>query len=289
MFSFEQLAAQPQGETGRAPYDRWLTLDGSEVALFYRTPDSFYVRFQGKADFALSIETGSVTCTPAPHVADQIIVDLFHNQVVPLLLNHQGELVLHASAVSSPSGALGFIGHSGSGKSTLAAYFAQSGHPFLTDDGLLLQPTDPDYTVNPYRPYLRLWPDSDNALFQRGYATESYGQDGKSLIDAGPLLPFQHRPVAIAALFLLGPGKSDAVAISRLKPAVALMELIKHSFILDVEDQPRLKGHFERLVRLSEAVDCFVLDYPREYEALPKVVTAVLRSVEKAKVHVANG
>lgn len=285
MFDFEQLEARPQNEIAHACYDRWLTPEGEEVALFHRTGDGFLVRFSGKADFTLPMDDRRVACTPAPDIPDQIVIDLFYNQIVPLLLNFQGELVFHASGIATKAGALAFLGQSGRGKSTLAAYFANAGYPFLTDDGLLLKRVGTTYTVNPNRPYLRLWSDSDSAVFEREPAADEGEQDGKALIDAGPSLPFQDQPLPLAALYLLGPGAAESVVISRLNPALALSELIKHSFILDVDDRPRLRAHFDRLVQIAEAIDCFTLDYPRQYEALPEVIAAVLEHVQSGDLN----
>ncbi len=276
IFHLEQLAAKPQGEIEDSPYDRWLSVEGQDVALFYRTDQSFLVRFQDKADFELSVGRGVVTCTPAPDVSGQTTIDLFHNQVIPLLLNHQGELVLHGSAVAGSTGALGFIGQSGSGKSTIAAYFAKAGHPFMTDDGLFLKEAGSAYNVEPYRPYLRLWSDSNQAVLGRKPPTAEEGEDNKTLIDAGPSLPFQETPLPLAALYLLGSREVEKVSVERMKPDLALLALLKHSFILDVDDRQRLKAHFERLAKLSEAILCFTLEYPRDYGVFPELIPTVL-------------
>lgn len=275
-FDFETLPPRPQEAINQIPFDRWLTTDGGIVALFFRTPEGFLLRFPGRADFALTRKDFRVTCTPVLEASQQQIADLFYNQIVPLIHHGRNKLVLHASAVAGPVGVLAFLGHSGQGKSTLAASLAMLSHPFLTDDGLLLEPAGLGYAVTPNRPYLRLWSDSANAVIGSALATADSDEVGKTLVDAGQSLPFQDHPLPLHIAYLLGPGTSETAVIERLNPAQALSELIKHSFILDVDDRQRLHAHFDRVVRLAETITCFTLDYPRRYEELPKVIDAIL-------------
>jgi hypothetical protein len=49
-------------------------------------------------------------------------------------------------------------------------------------------------------------------------------------------------------------------------PPQALVELVKHSFLLDIEARDMLIRHFDDLTRLAELPIYFRLDYPRDYE-----------------------
>ena len=68
----------------------------------------------------------------------------------------------------------------------------------------------------------------------------------------------------------------------KLNAAEALAQLIQHAFILDVEDRARLKAHFGRLGELAASVPCYALDYPRDYQHLPKVIEMVINDGERA-------
>lgn len=277
MAEFEQLAAHPQEPLSQKPYDHWPLPGSSEAALmFYRTPTGFLLRFPGVADFTLAVQDRQVLCTPVPDASQQTISAVYFNQVVPLIRNHDGELVLHASAIAGKAGALAFLGPSGRGKSTLAAAFARAGFPFLTDDGVVLEAVGAAYAVKPNQPFMRLRSDSEAAIFNRSGTDANDMCDGKNHVISGPDLPFQECSVPLRAIYLLGPGESDGVAIERLKPAAALSELIKHSFILDVDDRARLRTHFDRISSLAEIAACFAFDYPRRYEELPQVMNAIL-------------
>jgi hypothetical protein len=64
------------------------------------------------------------------------------------------------------------------------------------------------------------------------------------------------------------------IDIKRLNPAQALVRLLQHAFILDVDDRCGVGAHFERLATLAGRAACFQLDYPRNYDSLPSVLTA---------------
>lgn len=272
----QELESRPQSSLTNPCYDRWLNEDGETVTQFFRSNDGFIVRFLDQGDFAIDIRDWLVSCVPVPHADPDIIRDLYLNQIVPLILGHRGELVLHASAVASPAGALGFVGASGRGKSTLAAAFARQGYAFITDDGLLLRQDGDDYLAHPNNPRVRLRDDSEQALFGDGAADRADGMPHKRHIPASDELPFQEHPVMLRAIYLVGKGEAETTRIAHLTPAEALAALIAHSFMLDVEDRPRMRGHFTRLAELAASQPCFALDFPKRYDYLPRVIADLL-------------
>jgi len=275
MMQFRQEAPQPQRALPEPPFHFWET-QGDVTAEFRRNANGFLLRFVGRADFTVDLTDAIVTCVPAPGVPASLIAALRYNQVEPLLLNHAGKLVLHAAAIVSGGRALAFAGASGRGKSTLAAAFARHGHPFLTDDGLLLEPVADGYLAVPSLDSVRLRIDSEAALFARSPAATPDDRGGKSLVPAGLTLPHQPRPVPLEALYFLGEGACEGAAFARLAQAEALLALTRHAFILDVDDRERVRANFERLAQLSQTVPVFTLDYPRRYDGLPGLIRAIV-------------
>ncbi len=81
--------------------------------------------------------------------------------VLAYLLQCQGYLVLHGSAVLINNTAIVFSGRSGAGKSTLADAFVQKGYPLITDDLVVIRYNDQgQYCIVPGPPQLKLWKDS---------------------------------------------------------------------------------------------------------------------------------
>ena len=278
---FEQLATRTQEPLPLEPYDRWLTLDGDVASLFYRQGDKYLLRILELADFSIDLGERLVTCNPAPEVTDETIADLYFNQIIPLIMGTDGELVLHASAVAVNRHGIAFLGSTGRGKSTLAAAFAREGHGFLTDDGLILDASDDSYLVRPRRPILRLRPDSEAAILHLPLVDPADIGQLKTRVAARSEIPFHADAVPLSALYLLAePRPRYDVAIVRLSPAAALSAMIGHSFILDVEDRPRMKAHFDRLAQLAVQLTCYSLDYPRRYESLPSVIDAIIEHAQ---------
>lgn len=283
-----QLApGKEQVALSTSPYDRWLSPDGVCQAEFHRHDGGFVIRFPRQADFVLTHpgegEAFAITAQPTPEASAEQIETLFHNAIQPLLGNHNGGLYLHGSAVQLQAeagpAAIAFLGLSRSGKTTLAGAFAKSGHPFLTEDVIDLRLESAAYLLKPKRSQLRLFQDSAEHLFAenlQGGKTPGSDHVGKQGYGAGDTLLFSPNAAPLRRIFLLGNDHTAPLSLRRLSPHEALTALMPHSFILDVEDKPRLRGHFTRIGDLAEAVECYALDYPRDYQELPRVISAIL-------------
>lgn len=280
MVVFRPSPAREQPPLDSQPYDRWILPDGFVKAEFHRLPDGFLLRFPGEADFAITPESASVTGWPVPGTDPAHFRSLFDNAVLPLLGDHHGGLFLHGSAVAIDGRAVAFLGHSGAGKSTLAGAFARAGHPFLTEDVIELLPEGGRYLVQPKPTGVRLCVDSAAWLL----GEDGIDPDSSGKIDiAGTALPFHDRPAPLAAIILLGGEPDGEPAIAPLAPATTVPSLLPHSFVLDVEDKPRLRGHFGRIGALCDALPFYRVDYDRDYARLPAVLVAIIAAVTEGK------
>jgi len=55
------------------------------------------------------------------------------------------------------------------------------------------------------------------------------------------------------------------------------MELVKNSFLLDIEEKQLLAWHFDEMVKLVKLPIYYRLDYPRRYDDLPSIREAIAR------------
>jgi len=282
---FQAAAARGQVPLSISPFHTWAFPDGALWTEFYRTDSGYLLRFPDLADFEVSADGLGVTCFPAPEVSEATSQHLYLNQVLPLVLSRLGKLVFHASAVEVGEGAIAFVGESGRGKSTLAASFAVSGSRFLTDDGLVVEERGSGYEILPSHPSIRLWADSEGALIAPGVETAPrLDFTSKSRFLAGEAVRFCDRPRPLWRVYFLGDGSAEALTIEPLSPAQALVEWVKHSFLLDVEEQALLAGHFDRVARLANRPIHYRLDYPRRFEDLPAVRRAILGHAQEEGV-----
>jgi hypothetical protein len=269
----QRAAAAPQ-PLGIAPFDRWLSLDGEEAALFYREDGGYLLRFVDCADFRIAGDGAEVLAMPFPGTDPEMLADLYFNQILPLILARTGQTVLHASAVVVNGHGIAFVGATGRGKSTLAAAFARAGHAFLTDDGLIAVAGADGYAIQPRRPILRLRSDSQAAVLAA--SGEGTVDLAKQRVAASGLVPFHDQPVPLSAIYVLGESRApEHPVVGPLAPAAALAQLMQHCFILDVEDRARVSALFAALADLVERVPCAELDYRRDYAALPDVIAAL--------------
>lgn len=260
------------------PFHQWCFPDGTVCADFFRSGSGYLLRFPELADFYVSGDGASVTSYPVLDTSVSTIEHLYLNQVLPLALSRQGKLVFHASAVETVDGAIAFMGVSGRGKSTLAASFAGSGFRFLTDDGLLLEKSADGYLVQPSHPSIRLWDDSRQALVHEAAMLAPPVQyTPKARILSDGVLPFCDEARRLRRVYFLGNGNSSEVCIERMTPSEALIGLVNHSFLLDIETQDVIAKHFDELTQLVKMPIYYRLDYPRRYEDLPRVREAIMR------------
>ena len=276
MSGFSLESARPQVPLTELPFHEWTFPDGTLWTQFFRSDVGYLLRFPDLADFQVSPDGLSVTCSPAPDVTDTTPHHLYLNQVLPLMLSKQGKLVFHASAVEIADGAVAFVAESGRGKSTLAASFAISGFRFLTDDGLVVEVSGRRYQALPSHPSIRLWEDSEAALIPPGAETAPALEfTSKSRFLAGDAIAFCDQPRPLRRVYFLGDGRASEITFQRMNAAEALVEWVKHSFLLDVEEKPLLASHFDEVAKLANQPIYYRLDYPRRFEDLVRVREAV--------------
>ena len=58
------------------------------------------------------------------------------------------------------------------------------------------------------------------------------------------------------------------------------MAWVQHSFLLDVEDHDLLKQNFKGIAQFVASVNCYRLDYPRDFEILGQVMETIIFGTE---------
>ena len=282
--SLQTLGAWPQEPLAQEPFHQWTSSDGNVWTLFYRLDSGYLLRFPDLADFEVSRNGRAVVAWPVPGVSPGTVEHLHLNQVLPMALSRQGRLVLHASAVAFDGIGVAFTGEYGRGKSTLAACFATTGARFLTDDGLQLNWIDGQCLITPSHPSVRLWEDSQEALIPRAVDfAPAVEYTTKARLLASDTMAFCDQPQPLRRVYFLGEGVAPSVIIEAVRPAEALVELVKNSFLLDIEEKELLAWHFDEMVRLAELPIYYRIDYPRRFQDLPRVREAIIRHALKAE------
>jgi hypothetical protein len=252
---------------------QWSTSDnGAWLKLGMRGED-YLLRFPDHGDFLISHDAKEIRCCPLPGTPPSTVRHLFLDQVIPLILSRREPLVLHASAVLTPQGAIAFVGKSGQGKSTLAACFGQIGCPLISDDYLVLRKTGEDWAAIPSYPGVRLWPQASDGIFSGLLeTTEIAHYTDKRRVSDPALVPFEERPHPLRCLYFLdddGEIVQSGPPIAPLDPQQAFMKLVAGAFTLDIRDKTLLRNQFDAIGQLTAKLPCFRLQYERDFSALP--------------------
>jgi hypothetical protein len=272
---FSLAAGEKPSPKVSQPFHCWLTEAGDVWTEFYRSPDGFVVRFPGIADFRLSHDATQCSGVPCEGVSGATLEQLFRGVVTPLALSAQGQCVVHAAAVEVGEECIAFAGSTGRGKSTLTAFFARNGHRFLSDDAVVLEAREDGLRVHPGAPSLRLWSDSHFALVPHLMPAPAVEYTAKGRFLAGDALHCA-QPRRLRHFFFLGDAAVPDVRIKRLHGSAVVLELVKNSFVLDVEAKDTLKRQFETTSRFGDQPVFYRLDFPRSYGVLEELRTRLL-------------
>ena len=90
-------------------------------------------------------------------------------------------------------------------------------------------------------------------------------------------LVFCDEPRPLHHVYFLGEGVTQEISFVRMSASEALIELVKHSFLLDIEARELIASHFDQLSSLVRLPIYYRLDYPRRFEMLGEVRQAILR------------
>jgi hypothetical protein len=267
-------------------YHHWRFPDGELWLSLAKGESGYLLRFADLADFLVSHDGRDIRCYPAADTPLETIQHLLLDQVMPLVLSSWGKLVLHASAVASPVGAVAFAGETGQGKSTLAATFGKGGLPLLTDDCLMVEAREGRLFGVPSYPGVRLWDDTVGALFEdeTTLATVAHYTHKRRLVLNNDAPHANGDPVPLRRLYFLAPpaGRDAAgpIEIHPLSPQEAFMSLVSVAFKLDMTDREMLKREFEALASMATLPLFYSLSFPRNFACLPRVCEAILEHVE---------
>jgi hypothetical protein len=178
--------------------------------------------------------------------------------ILGFVLRLRGGVCLHASAVALADRAVALLGQAGAGKSTTAAAFARCGVPVLSDDVAPLEDRGGTILVQPGSPRLRLWSDSAQALFGAPDALPLLTPNwNKRYLDLGADdWPFQEKPLALGAVYVLGERSEDPGApfVEPLSPRQGLMELVGNTYVNYLLDRTMRAREFGLLGRLVRSV-----------------------------------
>ena len=258
----------------------WKLPNGNTSISVGKEKESYWLRFPGISDFKLQPDNNHISSYSNTKIPNHTISHLLLDQVIPRLLSHNGDLIIHASCVQIDDNGVLFCGNSGWGKSTLAAFFYSEGHPLLTDDCILLRTKKSDMLGTPSYHGIRLLNDS---LAQLPNLPETLTDVCHYSQKKRLSLPEEKRvqTLPISAIFMLRDPKlppNDFTTTDNIPRSKAIIELIKHCFPLDITDRNKTSQQLTSLAGLIKKYKTrfLKLNSPRRMESLPDIMKAII-------------
>ncbi len=251
---------------------------GSDL-LVYRNGLRHILRLEGLAQFSISANGGLITCFPLSNASASFIRSMLFGAILSYVLHLKGVANLHASVVSLPSGAVGFLAEPGRGKSTLAAAFIRQGYPLLSDDILAIRGIHGKLLAMPGFPWVSITPQVLK------YVRAGLGRNGVEMDFDKARVPvdgmggsFCPQPLPLRALYLLERNDKKEVEICSLSAPVALRELLEHTNCLPLLSRELVRQSFDHLAPVVASIPVHRLRYPSGLALIPSVIKAIVEN-----------
>lgn len=261
--------AVPRPDVDSPETQVWDAPDGTAVAYFYLVDEDYWVLIPGIGAYRVSPQ-GDVLAAPEDGAPFSLVVDAYRRTVLPQALQFFGREVLHASAVVTDAGVVGFCAYSQTGKSTLAFALGQRGYRPWADDALVFE-TGPEGARALALPFaVRLRPRSQEYFDVQPLPAEEHPQDGTVTVGS-EVLP-------IAALCVLS-RVDGPVSIEKVAPGDAMASLLPHAYFVSLEDQRKKERMLRAYLELTSLVPVYELSFPTGLGELPAVLDELERVV----------
>jgi len=245
------------------------------------TPEEQYLHWSFVGAFRIS-RPDLVEIEPHADVSDFQVSQAFLGLVISLVLERQGILALHASAVSVGGRAAIFLGDKGAGKSTTSGALLARGHLALTDD-LVAVEIGSAGTIPLVRPGFsttKLWPDSLEALALGKQEGDRLVHPSATKLQKRMSAPLAPDPVPMGAVFVLDRRRDiDAPSAERLPPHQALQMVMRYTFMARYGEtrlgQAHLASHLRRCSNVVTHVPVYELRIPADLARLGDLVGTI--------------
>ncbi len=247
------------------------------VSFFQARPNAFLLRLEGVA--AYMVEGGqNIVVEPAAGATDDEVRLFLLGSAFGALLHQRGLLVLHASAIETPDGAVLFTGPSGNGKSTLAVAFRQRGYRMIADDVCALYGTgcpDRGLRVLPAYPQAKLWAHAASRLSIDPHRHRRVRpQDEKYAVPIGA--GFSDAPLPLRAIYLLELHDRDIIDLVPVADARKVGVLLQQTYREQFLDGLAMRvEHFDLVAAAANAARVMRARRPSRAFLLEELVQVV--------------
>jgi len=253
----------------------WRDIRGAVFAYAEVVGDEYCMHLPGLARFRFSNRGDEIAADVGSEVNEELVVDAYHRNVLPMALQVRGREVLHASAVRSPTGVVALCGISETGKSTIAFGLNRRGYPLWADDVVVFEMSDSRGLAISLPFNIRLRP-SAAALFEVDTTRESTPADNDEVLPGAETSPL----VAICALRRTN-GASPPVAVRRLSLVESFAVFLEHACCFVPQNEERKRQMIHNYLDLAAGTPVFEICFQAGLENLPDILDAIEEMVGK--------
>ncbi len=246
----------------------WRDNDGRLSAWAQNAGTDRWMYLPGVASYRIRPGHREVVAVPHSSGVTELVVDGYRRAVLPMAVQLGGREVLHASAVVTAAGVVGFCAVSMTGKSTLAYELSRRGYGLWGDDALAFDSTDTSIDAFALPFQLQLRQPYDDASPARSPALACSGSEAS---------------VPLAAVCILERAQSadapESARVRRLSPAEAFPPLLSHAYCYSLDQIERNREMIGHYIDLAAGVPVFNVVFRPGLEHLPSVLRTIERVV----------
>ena len=224
----------------------------------YGEEEFFEFAYADGSKFLLDAATTRVWASCAPPLVIEDLMTYLVGPVMGFVLRRHGMIPLHACTMELEGSLIALCGPGGAGKSTTAAALALRGIPILCEDVSPLAQRGSDFRVPPGYPRVCLWPESVRILTGSPETLPKITPtwEKRYLALDGNTAAFANSPGTLSAVYFLEPRTegSKVPRIVEIKPADAVVELVKNSYMSALLNKEQRAAEFDVFGRLAGSV-----------------------------------
>lgn len=244
----------------------------------YCSAHEFYLEVDNVAKYYVDALNNNIFIERHPNLVDSAPIDTWlYGSVYAYLLQHNGYLVLHGSAIMANDSAIIFSGNSGAGKSTLATEFISRGYKLLTDDVVVItENKESELVMIPGMSKVKLW---QNALENFGKSNIGLKQIfNKAKKYELPVALHQSTPIKIKAFYELNhTDESDTISIEEIIETKKVNLLIHNTYRYAMLKSLKngLKNHLKQISKLAKTINTYRVIRPNHKYLLSELANKI--------------
>jgi len=258
--------------------------DGDLLKLKYAIDDF-------EIDFILDQGWRNVSVVKPDHIKPERLKSYLLGSVLSSILRARGTICLHASVVEIDGRAIAFTGPKSAGKSTTAAALVQYGARMLTDDIAAITTADRRYHVQPGYMYLRLLPNSIDALYGESKdkpPATMFGNSKKHIKldqDGNGYGTYCPDPMPLSCIFQLEPRSISAVTTvaSRVAPKDRFMMLFQNVYGFLLAKESTYANEFKIISELANSTPIYRMQRLDDIDKLAMVCETIFENIDNLK------